>query len=101
MCYVSQHENDIHVIAQYKGEAEVMGNDLDTVKLGYKVTVDNINLFTTNTHGKNRFNGLCSKCPGYNNNLVITAHISGNMGVVGNKFDCITNFYPLQIDCQL
>ena len=31
-------------------------------------------LFTTstfynNTHGKNGFNGLCTKCPGYNNNL--------------------------------
>ena len=42
-----------------------------------------------NTHDRNRFNGLCSKCPGYNNNLVITAHFSGTKGVVVNKFDCI------------
>ena len=42
-----------------------------------------------NTHDRNRFNGLCTKCPGYNNNLVITAHFSGTKGVVVNKFDCI------------
>ena len=41
-----------------------------------------------NTHGRNGFNGLCTKCPGYNNNLVITAHFSGTKGVVVNKFDC-------------
>ena len=43
-----------------------------------------------NTHGRNGFNGLCTKCPGYNNNLVITAHFSGTKGVVVNKFDCIS-----------
>ena len=37
-----------------------------------------------NTHGRNGFNGLCTKCPGYNNNLVITAHFSGTKGVVVN-----------------
>ena len=42
-----------------------------------------------NTHDRNRFNSLCTKCPGYNNNLVITAHFSGTKGVVVNKFDCI------------
>ena len=42
-----------------------------------------------NTHGRNGFNGLCTKCPGYNNNLVITAHCSGTEVVVVNKFDCI------------
>ena len=42
-----------------------------------------------NTHGRNRFNGVCTKCPGYNNNLVRTAHFSGTKGVVVNKFDCI------------
>ena len=42
-----------------------------------------------NMHGRNGFNGLCTKCPGYNNNLVITAHFSGTKGVVVNKFDCI------------
>ena len=34
-----------------------------------------------NTHGRNRLNGLCTKCPGYNSNLVITAHFSGTKGV--------------------
>ena len=29
----------------------------------------------SNTHGRNGFNGLCTKYPGYNNNLVITAHL--------------------------
>ena len=43
-----------------------------------------------NTHVGNCFTGLCTKCPGYNNNLVITAHFSGTEGVVVNKFDCIT-----------
>ena len=42
-----------------------------------------------NTHGRNGFNGLCTKCPDYNNNLVIAAHFSGTKGVVVNKFDCI------------
>ena len=42
-----------------------------------------------NTHVGNCFNGLCTKCPGYNNNLVITAHFSGTSGVVVNKFDSI------------
>ena len=42
-----------------------------------------------NTHDRNRFNSLCTKCPGYNNNLVITAHFSGTKGVVVNKFDCM------------
>ena len=41
-----------------------------------------------NTHGRNGFNGLCTKCPGYNNNLVISAHFTGTKGVVVNKFDC-------------
>ena len=43
------------------------------------------------THGRNGFSGLCTKCPGYNNynNLVIIAHFSGNKGVVVNKFDCM------------
>ena len=41
-----------------------------------------------NTHGRNGFNGLCTKCPGYNN-LVITAHFSGTKGVVVSKLDCI------------
>ena len=44
----------------------------------------------SNTHGGNGFNGLCTKCPGYNNNLVITAHFSGTKGVVVDKFDCIS-----------
>ena len=45
--------------------------------------------FYNNTHGRNGFNGLCTKCPGYNyNNLAITAHFSGTKGVVVNKFDC-------------
>ena len=43
-----------------------------------------------NTHGPNGFNGLCTKCPDYNNNVVITAHFSGTKGVVVNKFDCIS-----------
>ena len=42
-----------------------------------------------NAHGRNGFNGLCTKCPGYSNNLVITAHFSGTKGVVVNKFECI------------
>ena len=42
-----------------------------------------------NTHGRNGFNGLCTKCPGHNNDLVITAHFSGTKGVAVNKFDCI------------
>ena len=46
--------------------------------------------FYNNTHGRNGFNVPCTKCacPGYNNNLVITAHFSGTEGVVVNKFDC-------------
>ena len=44
-----------------------------------------------NTHARNGFNGLCTNCPGYNNNLVITAYSSGTKGVV-NKFDCIRGF---------
>ena len=53
-----------------------------------------------NTHGRNGFNGLCTKCPGYNNNLVTTAHFSGTKGVVVNKFDCIkvSNRVPLNKD---
>ena len=46
-----------------------------------------------NTHGRNGFSGLCTKCPGYNNNLVITAHFSGTKGVVVNKFDCMCLLY--------
>ena len=42
-----------------------------------------------NTHVGNCVNGLCTKCLGYNNNLVITAHLSGTKGVIVNKFDCI------------
>ena len=42
-----------------------------------------------NTHVGNCFTDLCTKCPGYNNNLVITAHFSGTKGVVVNKFDCM------------
>ena len=41
-----------------------------------------------NTHGRNGFNGLCTKCPGYNNNSVIAVHYSGTKGVVVDKFDC-------------
>ena len=48
-----------------------------------------------NTHGRNGFNGLCTKCPCYNNNLAITAHFSGTKGVVVNKFDCIQNLLKL------
>ena len=47
-----------------------------------------------NTHGRNGFSGLCTKCPGYNNNLVITAHYSGTKGVVVNKFDCTYIWVP-------
>ena len=50
-----------------------------------------------NTHGRNGFNGLCTKCPGYNNNLVITAHFSGTKGVVVNKFHCIYIYIYIDI----
>ena len=50
-----------------------------------------------NTHGRNRFNGLCTKCPGCNNNLVITARFSGTKGVV-NKFDLYRYMY---VQCSL
>ena len=44
----------------------------NTVKSLYKVTGYNINnLSTYNTHVGNCFTGLCTKCTGYNNNLVI------------------------------
>ena len=38
-----------------------------------------------NAQGRNGFSGLCTKCPGYNNNLVITTHFSGTKGVVVNN----------------
>ena len=63
-----------------------------TVKLGDGYCLQYQSLYT-NTHTRNRFNGLCTKCPGYNNNLVITAHFSGTNGVVVNKFDCINTFW--------
>ena len=52
-----------------------------------------------NTHGRNGLNGLCTKCPGYNNNLVITAHSGGTKGVVVNKLDCTRNQIGIHSQC--
>ena len=63
----------------------------NTVKLGYKVTVYNIDLFTTTHMAGTDSMVSVLKSPGYNNNLpmVITAHFNSTKGVVVNKFDCI------------
>ena len=53
-----------------------------------------------NTHGRNRFNGLCTKCPDYNNNLVITAHFIGTKGVV-NKFDSTLHTVSKLMHCNI
>ena len=41
-----------------------------------------------NTHFGKCVTGLCTKCTGYNNNLVIAARCSGINGVVVERFDC-------------
>ena len=63
------------------------------VKLGWKLSHCLHQPLRNNAHGRNGFNGLCTKCPGYNNNLVITAHFNGTKGVIVNKFDCATFMY--------
>ena len=50
-------------------------------------------LFTTKyVHVRNCFTGLCTKCTGYNSNLVIAVQNSGTNGVVVNRFDCISTY---------
>ena len=44
--------------------------------------------FYNNTHVGNCFTGLCTKCTGYSNSLVIAACCSGTSGVAVERFDC-------------
>ena len=47
----------------------------------------------SNTNVGNCFTGLCTKCTGYNSNLLIAAQNSGTSSVVVERFDCIIQMY--------